>query len=101
MHCKLISPPSYSIDLEYLWQTQRWLSVRCEASRAKMVQPLNEEHLCLINLPIFVCDEEAGIKRPAYTWISWSQKSLLLFFFFFFFLHTAEFLPKGWAVLEL
>lgn len=55
-----INFPSHGIDLEYLWQTERWLSVCWEAQGAKMVQPVNEEHLCLINLPIFVRDEGAA-----------------------------------------
>lgn len=32
-----------------------------------MVRPLNDEHLCPINLPTFVCDEEAGSKAPDHT----------------------------------
>ncbi len=91
-----INFPSYSIDLEYLWQTERWLSVCCEAQRAKTVQPVNEEHLCLINLSIFVCDEEAGGKAADHTTTPEyleARKGL------FVFLHTAELFPKGWAVL--
>lgn len=57
-----------------------------------MVQLLNEEHLCLINLPVFVCDEEARSKAhdhsttPEYPE---AREGCLRF------LHTAELFPKG------
>lgn len=61
-----------------------------------MVQPVNEEHLCLINLSIFVCDAEAGNKVPNRIHIAtpeYPEASKRLFGVFFLFvcsLYTAE-----------
>lgn len=60
-----------------------------------MVQPVNEEHLCLINLPIFVCDAEAGNKAPDHiTTPEYPEaiKGLFTgsFLLFFMFLYTVE-----------
>ncbi len=52
----------------------------------------NEEHLRLINLPVFVCDEAAGSKahdHSATPGCPEARRGCL------FFLHTAEPLPKG------
>lgn len=59
--------PFCNIDQEYLWQTEPWLSACSELQRAKTVQRVIEEHLCLINLPIFVCDVEAGSEATDHT----------------------------------
>lgn len=60
------------------------MSVCWEVQRAKTVQPVNEEHLCLINLPIFVCDEEAGNEAPdhaATPEYPEARKGLFVFFY--------------------
>ena len=70
------------------------MSVCWEAQRAKTVQPLNEEHLCLINLPIFVCDEEDGNKAPDHAATpEYPEARKELFGFFFYTLLNPS--PKG------
>lgn len=48
-----------------------------------MVQPVSEEHLCLINLPISICDEEAASRAPGHAPHLNVPKPLVLVVFFF------------------
>lgn len=58
-----------------------------------------QKHLCLINLPIFPCDEEAGNEAPTHTTtLGYPEARKGCLFFFFLLLYTAELFPKGRAV---